>query len=149
MDSWPPLAVAALVGGYVVGERQRGVDEVAAFEQREAVVLGDREAERAAVGRDHPAGLEIDGHRRLSTRLLDLTRKRFDGRVVELDGEHAVLKAVRVGDEAEARRDHAAEAEVAQRPDRGLARAAAGEVASGEQYGRLAIRLAVEHEVGV
>src|SRR5438874_9948221 len=121
----------------------------AAFEQRQAVVLGDREAELATVGRDHPAGLEVDRQRRAPAGLLDLARERLDGRIVELDGEHAVLEAVRVEDEAEARRDHGAETEVAQRPDRRLARAAACEVAAGEQDGGVPVRLSVEHEGGV
>ena len=67
----------------------------------------------------------------------------------DLDRQHAVLEAVVVEDVAERGRDHAADAEIHQRPGRVLARGAAAEIVAGDQDLGLAIGRLVEHEVGV
>src|SRR5438552_16205281 len=100
MDPRSPLTVVPLERGDLGFERQRRIDEVAAVEKREAVVLGDRERKLAAVRRDHSAPFEIDRQRRASAGVLDLTGEHLDGGIFELDREHAVLKTVRVEDEA-------------------------------------------------
>src|SRR5262249_45325782 len=62
--------------------------------------------------------------------------------------QQAVLAGVAVEDLAEARRDHAADAEAHQRPDRALARAAAAEVRAGDEDACGAVARLVEHEIG-
>ena len=66
----------------------------------------------------------------------------------DADRQHAVLEAVVVENVAERGRDHAADAEIHQRPGRVLARAAA-EIVAGDQDLGLAIGRLVEHEIRV
>ncbi len=68
---------------------------------------------------------------------------------LDADRQHAVLEAVVVENIAERGRDHAADAEIHQRPGRVLARRAAAEIVAGDQDLGFAIGRLVEHEVGV
>ena len=65
------------------------------------------------------------------------------------DRQDAVLEAVVVEDVGEGRRDHAADAEVQQRPRGVLARGAAAEIVARDDDLRLAIGRLVQHEIGV
>ena len=76
-----------------------------------------------------------------------ISLSRSSGR--HLDRQDAVLEAVVVEDVGERGGDHAADAEVEQRPGRVLARGAAAEVLARHQDLRLAVGRLVEHEVGL
>ena len=65
------------------------------------------------------------------------------------DRQDAVLEAIVVEDVGEVGRDHAADAEVEQRPGRVLARRAAAEIVAGDDDRRLSVGGLVENEVGV
>ena len=65
------------------------------------------------------------------------------------DRQDAVLEAVVVENIGEAGRDHAAYAEIEQRPGRMLAAGAAAEIVAGDQDLRLAVGRLVEHEVRI
>ena len=68
-------------------------------------------------------------------------------RARQADGQDAVLEAVVVEDVGEVGRDHAAYAEIQQRPGRVLTRRAAAEILMRDQDFRVAVRLLVEHEL--
>ncbi len=65
------------------------------------------------------------------------------------DGQNAVLEAVVVEDVGEARGDHAADAEIEQRPGRVLARRTAAEIVARDEDLGLPIGRLVEHEIRV
>ena len=67
----------------------------------------------------------------------------------DADRQHAVLETVVVENVAERGRDHAADAEIHQRPGRVLAARAAAEIVAGDQDLGLAIGRLVEHEIRV
>src|SRR5262249_19329089 len=70
-------------------------------------------------------------------------------RLLELDGQQAVLETVAAKNVGEARGDHGAEAVVLERPRRVLAGGAAAEVAPGDQDAAASVGRVVELEIGI
>src|SRR5258707_3097964 len=105
------------------------------------------EPDRRAVGSGDRLGLEV--HRQAGP---GPRRERVPqparGLARHHDGERTVLEAVLEEDVAEARPDHHPDAVIQEGPHRHLARGAAAEVLRGHQDPGLAIRGAVQHEVG-
>src|SRR5688572_7380964 len=128
---------------------QREADLVETVQEAMLAELVDVEAERlCAVRGGHGLPVEIDPQLKTGERggvveeLVDLV-------LAKHYRQQAVLEAVGEKDVAERRRDHAAEADVHQRPRRVLARRAAAEVLAREQDGRALVARLVEHELRV
>ncbi|CDX62803.1 hypothetical protein MPL3365_80005 [Mesorhizobium plurifarium] len=113
-----------------------------------ALEVVEVEFDHAAVRPADFLGFQIDRQRRVGAargvvhQLVEVFRA--DG-----DRQDAVLEAVVVEDVGERGRDHAADAEVEQRPGRVLAARAAAEIVAGDQDLRLAVGRLVEHEIRV
>ena len=80
---------------------------------------------------------------------LDVGEHLIDFRLREPDRQQAVLEAVVEEDVGEARRDHAPESVVVQRPRRMFTRRPAPEVLPGDQHGGALVARLVQHEVRV
>src|SRR5262249_1100814 len=108
------------------GER----DVVPTVEQPQAADRIDRKGVEAIAAQDR-LPLEIDGHRKLRPRQQG---RRQLGCLLLGDGrsQQPVLHGVAGKNVAERRRDHASNAEIAERIDRGLARGAAAEIAAAD-----------------
>ena len=91
--------------------------------------------------------LEVDGEGRVLGRRSPRVCSSVDLLLRKNNRQDAVLEAVVEEDVGEGGRDHAADAEIQQRPGRVLARGAAAEVLAGDQDLRVAVGLAVEHEL--
>ena len=105
----------------------------------------DLEGEALARRRGHGLGLQVDGEHVVAALGLLHQRLHLLGR--QDHGQQAVLEAVVVEDVGEAGGDHAADAEVQQRPGRVLAARAAAEVVAGDQHAGALVGRLVEHEV--
>src|SRR3546814_2555054 len=90
--------------------------------------------------------LQVDRHPGVLAELRVVQQLR-DLRLRQLDQQQAVLEAVVVEDVREGFADHAADAEIVQRPGGVLARRAAAEILGGDQDFGLAVWLAVQHEL--
>src|SRR5882724_4791262 len=107
MNPRPPVAIARLEGGDLVGAAQGHADLVEAGHHRIAPPRLDGEGVALARGRGDDAMLEIDGDAAGALACLDLARQAVDRFRVEDDWQHAVLEAVVEEDVAIARRDDA------------------------------------------
>src|SRR5262245_18387035 len=121
-------------------------DIVEAVEQAVLAMRVDLELDHAAVGAADLLLREVD-RQRGNRAAVDVVEQLFQVLRRYLDRQDAVLEAVVVEDVAELGRDHAADAEVEQRPGRVLAARAAAEILGVDQDPGLAIRRLVEHEV--
>src|SRR6266852_9952 len=144
-----PHVLGLLLVGFDLAALHHGEpDVVEAVEQAVLAVRVDLELDHAAVRTADFLLREIDAERRIGAavgvveQFLQILRR-------DLDRQHAVLEAVVVEDVAERGRDHAADAEIHERPRRVLARGAAAEIVARDQDLRLAIGRLVEHEVGI
>src|SRR5262249_31578511 len=108
----------------------------------------DREARLESVRRLDDLPLEVDRHLHAGL-LLGEPDQSAHLRLLELDGQQAVLEAVAAEDVGEARGDHGAEAVVLERPRRVLAGGAAAEIAAGDQDAGAPVRRVVELEIGI
>src|SRR5262249_22112662 len=108
----------------------------------------DVELDDAAVGAADLLLREVDRQRGVGA-ALGVVEQLLQVLGRDLDRQHAVLEAVVVEDVAERGRDHAADAEIHQRPGRVLARRAAAEIVACDQDLGLAIGRLVEDEIGV
>ena len=108
----------------------------------------DLEGDLAAVGAGDGLGFQIDGQAGIGA-ALGVVHQEFELLGRHLDGQNAVLEAVVVEDVGEGRGDHAANAEVEQRPGRVLARRAAAEIVARHEDLGIAVSRLVEDEVRV
>src|SRR5712691_3741617 len=99
--------------------------------------------------RDDRLCFQIDRDPPCPLRRLDLRGKSIDDRLVDRDGQDAILKTVGEEDIAKTRADHGADAHLLQRPHRALARGAAAEIRARHQDFRLAVRLAIQDKCGI
>src|SRR5690349_9044088 len=133
----------------LVGVPQRQADLVQPVEQAMLAEWLDIEGERMrAVGGCDRLPLEIDGQRKAGRGEAGMEQA-VHVALGEHDRQQAVLEAIVEEDVGERRRDERAKAIVGERPRRVLARAAAAEVAAGEQYLRAAVARLVQHEIRV
>src|SRR5262245_17668269 len=144
-----PRLALLLEGADLVRVAQREADLVEAVEQAVLVERGDVEAEafRTIRGRDRllpqiDYQFETGKRRGIIEKLVDLGLRQGDR-------QEAVLQRIVLEDLPERGRDHGAEAVVAQRPGRVLARGADAEVLAREQDLRALVARLVEHEPGI
>src|SRR5690606_14923616 len=138
-------------GGAAAFERgDRGVllqqvaELVDAFQQAGPGERVQRELETTAVGQGEAARGDVD-------RKLDAGRVQqlVHHRLLQHDGQQAVLQRVAAEDVGDLAADDRAQAQVEQRPRRVLARGTAAEVAAGDQDLRALVSRAVERKVRV
>src|SRR6185312_11494370 len=127
---------------------QRQPDIVPAVDQALFPERIDLELDHAAVGSADFLRLQIDRDDGVGA-AFGIVHQLVDLRLRQNDRKNAVLEAVVVEDVGEARRNHALDAEVEQRPRRMLAARAAAEIRAGDQDLRLLVRRLVEHEIGI
>src|SRR3954468_12820236 len=108
----------------------------------------DLELDRAAIGAADFLGAEVDAERRVGA-ALGVIEQLVEVGLRDSDRQDAVLEAVVVEDVAERGRDHAANAEIEQRPGRMLAAGAAAEIVAGDQDLGAAIGRLVEDEIRI
>ena len=106
------------------------------------------ELDRAAIGAADFLPGEIDRQRRVGA-ALGVVEKLGEILGRHRDRQNAVLETVVVENVGERGRDHAADAEIEERPRRVLARGAAAEIVAGHQNLGLAVGRLVEDEVGI
>ena len=121
-------------------------DIVETVEQQVLAERVDAERDLLAVRPDHHLPRQVHGDPRIAAHLRVFHQLVADG-ARQLDRQDAVLEAVVVEDVGEARRDHAADAEIQQRPGRMFARRAAAEILVRDQDLGVPVRLRVQHEV--
>src|SRR6187402_1404518 len=112
----------------VVSERL--VDLIQPLEQRLTMMTGKIEGDGLQAGRADRAAMKVHAKR---VTLFGCRRKHLDVRRAHADRQQAVLNAVCIKDIAETLRDHAANAELFQRPDRHFSRTTAPEIAAAEE----------------
>ncbi len=123
-------------------------DVIETLEQAMLAVCVDVEFQHAAVGTADFLLLQVDRQRRIGA-ALGVVEQLLQVALRDHDRQDAVLEAVVVEDVAERGRDHAADAEIEQRPGRVLARGTAAEVVVGDEDLGLAIGRLVQHEIRV
>src|SRR6185437_1567703 len=123
-------------------------DVVEAVQQAVLAEGVDLEFHRAAV---RPANFligQIDRQRRIGA-ALGVVEQFVEVVLADADRQNAVLEAVIVEDVAEGGRDHAADAEIEQRPQRVLAARAAAEIVARDQNPGVAVGRLVEDELRI
>src|SRR5207244_9585703 len=159
---WPGLSILKLSRsgpgaqlGVLLLERSDGAsllhgqpDIVEAVQEEMELEIVEIELDHAAIRAADFLGLEVDRQRGVRAargvvhQLVQVFR-------ADSDRQDAVLEAIVVENVGERVRDHAANAEIEQRPRRMLAARAAAEIVAGDQDLRLAISGFVEHEIRV
>ncbi len=136
--------------GFDCGEALQGYgDFVGAAQQHVTVEAADFEMVGLAGGGAHCAILQIDHQCRLRRDGLEVRDQAFELGDRQADGEEAVADAIVAEDGAVTFRDDASDAELPERPDRGLSRRAAPEIAAADEDLGAVERRAVEDEIWV
>mmetsp|Transcript_1008 Transcript_1008/g.1958 ORF Transcript_1008/g.1958 Transcript_1008/m.1958 type:complete len:225 (+) Transcript_1008:654-1328(+) len=107
----------------------------------------DLETDRAAVRACDRLAFQVDRHNRVRP-ALGVIHQHVDLLLRQNDRQDAILEAVVVKNIRERRRDHAADAEVQQRPGRMFTRGSATEVVASHKDLRVAIGRLVQDEIG-